>query len=342
MSIKLTQYSKGSGCGCKIDNHVLHQIISDLNLTENSLLKLGNNEDAAIYPLNNEQYLLSTTDFFTPIVNDAFDFGRVAAVNALSDIYAMGGKPMMALSVLGWPVGKIEFDVAKEILRGAKEICTEAGIQILGGHSIESTEPIFGLMVNGSVLKQHLKLNSGAKPGDLIYLTKPIGAGILAAAHKRDLLDENLYPTFINYLTKLNSFGAIAGELPYVNALTDVTGFGLIGHLSEVCKSSNTGAELYFNNIKLYDGVKEMINQFVYPEITTKNYNNYKDVFFGFKDLDFIPLCDPQTSGGLLIFVDTVYKDEFEKVLADNGLNEFSKPIGKITDQNSVNIEVKY
>jgi selenide,water dikinase len=342
MSIRLTEYSKGSGCGCKIDSALLSQIISDLELGFNNDVKTGINEDASVLKINDDLFLITSTDFFTPIVNHPLDFGSIAAANALSDIYAMGATPSMALSILGWPVSKISVDHAKDVLKGADNVCARANINILGGHSIETPEPFFGLVVNGFATASQLKLNSGAKPGDLIYLTKPIGSGILAAALKRDLLDSDLNLHLVKNLSRLNSFGSIAGNMEGVSAMTDVTGFGLIGHLNEVCLSSAVGAVINYNKIKFLNGVEDFMKQLIYPEITTRNYNNYRDCFFGFKDIDLLTLCDPQTSGGLLIFVNPLIEKEFEKAMIGNGLSAFTTPIGYVNSDPLQRIEIIY
>jgi selenide,water dikinase len=342
MSIKLTEYSKGSGCGCKIDSALLSQIIGDINIGLNSPVKVGLNEDASILKIADDLFLISSTDFFTPIVNNPLDFGSIAAANALSDIYAMGATPSMALSILGWPLSKISIDHAKTVLKGAENVCARANINIMGGHSIETSEPIFGLVVNGFATASQLKLNSGAKPGDLIYLTKPIGSGILASALKRDLLDNDLNFHLVMNLISLNSFGSIAGNMEGVTAMTDVTGFGLIGHLNEVCYNSGVGAVINYNSIKFLKGVEDFMKQLIYPEITTRNFNNYKDCFFGFKDLDLLTLCDPQTSGGLLIFLNPAYQAEFEKAMIEKGLNAFTTPIGYVNSDPLQRIEIIY
>lgn len=306
MDNQLTKYSKGSGCGCKLSPKVLAEIIRPTQLEPlfNQLL-VGNhtNDDAAVWDLQNGTSLISTVDFFTPIVNDAFAFGQIAAANALSDVYAMGGKPVMATAILGWPVGKLPLEGAQQVLEGARNICIQAGIPIAGGHSIETTEPLFGLSVNGLVSTSSIKRNTGAKAGDFLFVTKPIGIGILAAAHKRGIILPEHDEALVAVATQLNLLGEKLGDVQGVNALTDITGFGLLGHLVEVCKGSNMGAELYVNQVPLIDGIQQYLDQFCYPDATTTNYNAYKDVADGLNGLEFMYLCDPQTSGGLLVSV---------------------------------------
>lgn len=317
--IKLTQYSKSAGCGCKIAPEALQQILKGLQTIPDKKLLVGNesNDDAAVYDLGNGQCVISTTDFFMPIVDDAFDFGKVAATNAISDVYAMGGTPLMAIAILGWPIEKLAPAEAQRVLQGAIDICHKAGIPLAGGHSIDNQEPLFGLAVTGIVDQKHLKKNNTCQEGDLLYLTKPIGSGILATALKRGLLEGSLYPVLIENMTSLNNFGATCGKLPYVHAMTDVTGFGLLGHLNEMTDDSAISVKLDVDKIPLLDGVKELASQFIYPDNTTRNYNAVKEIVKWLGGLEFIPLCDPQTSGGLLIAIDSQYKSDFEKAASD-------------------------
>ena len=225
--IRLTQFAHGAGCGCKISPQVLETILAGNKPDIFGNLLVGNkgNDDAAVLKLNEHEALISTTDFFTPIVDDAFVFGQTAAANALSDVYAMGGKPILALAILGWPIDKLPASLANQVLEGARFVCAEAGIPLAGGHSIDSPEPVFGLSVNGLVKIDNMKKNNTAKAGDLIFITKPLGTGILATAAKRDLLPEKAFSSFHAQLTKLNSIGTKLGESEFVTALTDVTGF---------------------------------------------------------------------------------------------------------------------
>lgn len=319
-SVKLTQMSKASGCGCKIAPAVLQEILkSDHDFVCKELL-VGNktNDDAAVYDLGNGQCLISTTDFFMPVVDSPYDFGRVAATNSISDVYAMGGKPIMAIAILGWPTEKLGTVTAKEVLEGARKQCALAGIPLAGGHSIESTEPIFGLAVNGLVEKNHLKENSTLKEGDSIYLTKSLGTGVYSTALKREKLKEEDLKTLIDSMCELNSLGYELGKLPYVTAMTDVTGFGLLGHLLEMIGDKNVTATLEKNKIKTFKNLNTYTSQFIFPDNTTRNFNAYEKDSKGMTDLDFITYCDPQTSGGLLFTVNSSDENEFEKWLQDN------------------------
>ena len=232
--IKLTQYSHGAGCGCKISPAVLDQILhSSIKHAADPALLVGNNtrDDAAVLDLGNGTALISTTDFFMPIVDDAYDFGRIASANAISDVYAMGGKPVLAIAILGWPIDKLSPEVAQKVLEGSRSICAEAGITLAGGHSIDSPEPIFGLAVNGMVAIQHLKQNSTASAGCKLYLTKALGVGILTTAQKKGILKPEHAAIAPKSMSMLNKIGETLGRLDYVKAMTDVTGFGLLGHL---------------------------------------------------------------------------------------------------------------
>lgn len=318
--IKLTQFSKAAGCGCKISPEALQQILSGLHSTPDKNLLVGNenSDDAAVYDIGNNQCIISTTDFFMPIVDDAFDFGQIAAANSLSDVYAMGGKPIMAIAILGWPVEKIPTAEAQRVLQGAIEICKQTNIPLAGGHSIDSAEPIFGLAVTGIIHKQNIKKNNTCKEGDLLYLTKAIGSGILATALKREKLNTEHYPILLKSMTALNTFGAVCGGLDYVNAMTDVTGFGLLGHLCEMLENTKHSATIEVTKIPLLEGTAKYTAEFIYPDNTTRNYNSVKEKANGLNGLEFITLCDPQTSGGLLISVSGNKKNEFEKVLQEN------------------------
>lgn len=301
MPTRLTAFSKGGGCGCKIEPAVLSNILSQSPFTHFPNLLIGNssNDDAAVYALNDEDCLISTTDFFLPIVDSAFDFGRIAAANAISDVYAMGGQPTMALAILGWPTDILSIEDAQEVMRGAQTICAQAGIPIAGGHSIQTSEPLFGLSVNGLVKKQNLRQNNTCNAGDYIYLSKPLGLGLMANAIKHDKLSEAGYARLIELCTTLNTLGNELGKTPSVSAMTDVTGFGLLGHLSEML-GPNLGADLSLDKISVEPEAKALAQQFIYPNITTNNYNFIKDRCIGLDEIEFLWLCDPQTSGGLL------------------------------------------
>ncbi len=304
---RLTQYSKGSGCGCKVAPAVLAEILSGSKTghTIDPLLLVGNDtsDDAAVYDLGNGTALISTTDFFTPIVDDAYDYGRIAAANAISDVYAMGGRPLMAIAVMGLPVEKLPADIAREIIRGAKDTCAKAGITLAGGHTIDAPEPFFGLSVNGIVAIKDLKRNSTGKVGDVLYLTKPIGVGMMATALKRGLKTADEIRSAIEQMATLNSFGAVAPQYDYVHAMTDVTGFGLLGHLIEMCEGSGLSAQVDYGQVPLLDGVKELTAAYVYADNTMRNWKSYEAKVVGVDGESLLTLCDPQTSGGLLIAV---------------------------------------
>lgn len=337
--IRLTQYSKGGGCGCKIAPSVLQQILQT-NTTQNfPALVVGNetSDDAAVYALDKETAVISTTDFFMPIVDDAFDFGQVAAANSISDIYAMGGKPLMAIAILGWPVDKLPTETAQQVLEGARKKCNEAGIPLAGGHSIDSSDPIFGLAVTGSVLKKHLKQNNTARAGDLLFLTKPIGVGVLSTAMKRGLLKAEHYEILIRQMTTLNSTGEALGKIEDVHAVTDVTGFGLLGHLIEMAEGSGLSAEVQYAAIPRIEGVEEYLAQKTVPDATSRNWNSYSNKLKFGKGVNvmeaFNLLPDPQTNGGLLIAVDEKQADAVKELLTKAGLENFAQPIGKLVPQ---------
>lgn len=320
--IKLTQFSKGAGCGCKIAPSVLEEIIKTESRTLFTQLLVGNEtkDDAAVYDTGNGDCIISTTDFFMPIVNDAFDFGRIASANAISDVYAMGGKPVMAIAILGWPIEKLPVELAKNVIDGARVICEEAGIPLAGGHSVDSQEPIFGLSVTGTLKKEHLKRNNTVKNGDSLYLTKPLGVGVMATALKRGLLEQEDYQVLTATMTTLNKIGEQLGKQSYVHALTDVTGFGLIGHLTEMMGDSGLTAKINYKLIPHLKEVEKYTSKFIYPDSTTRNYNTYKEKVKGLDGLEFITLCDPQTSGGLLVAIDPIFEKEAEKLFAANNV----------------------
>lgn len=318
--IRLTQFSEGSGCGCKIAPAVLDSILGGMksvDLEDPSLL-VGNTskDDAAVYQVSEESAFINTVDFFTPIVDDAYDFGRIAAANALSDVYAMGGKPLFANAILSWPVEKIDPMLASEVLEGGREICREAGIPLAGGHSIAAKDPIFGLSVNGIIHPKNIKPNKGARPRDLIYITKPLGIGVLATALKRDKINPNDYTKMIHYATQINSLGADLGQLDYVHAMTDLTGFGLLGHLVEMAEGAGLTAVIEGNHLPLIDGVNEYISQFIFPDNTYRNWNAYSGKTEGITGMELVKFCDPQTNGGLMIAIDPKSQKEFESFLA--------------------------
>lgn len=332
--VKLTEYSRGAGCGCKIAPQVLREILSGASEAPGGNLIVGNSDhdDAAAYDLGNGTALISTTDFFMPIVDDAFSFGKIAAANAISDVYAMGGKPLMAVALLGWPIDKIPAAVAKEVLAGAREICRQANIPMAGGHSIDSAEPFFGLAVNGIVPINDLKKNSTAKEGDLLFLTKPIGIGILSTAQKRKVISEEDVIFLTDELCKLNQIGEQLGKISEVNAMTDVTGFGLGGHLLEMAEGSGLSIEIDYSRLGVYDNARSYLKQNILPDAVYRNWNSYgKNV-----QLDkllpameaFGLIGDPQTNGGLLIAVDPAGATKVTELLAQNNYTDFLQPIG--------------
>ncbi|MCB0487297.1 MAG: selenide, water dikinase SelD [Cyclobacteriaceae bacterium] len=324
MDIKLTQFSHGAGCGCKISPAVLETMLhSEQAKAIFPSLLVGNEskDDAAVYDLGDGTCIVSTTDFFMPIVDDPFLFGSIASVNAISDVYAMGGEPLMAIAILGWPINKIPAEVAREVLEGSRDVCKKAGIPLAGGHSIDCPEPVFGLAVTGKVRKEHLKQNNQAKAGSKLYLTKSLGIGIVTTAQKKGIVKEQHLNKAVESMLTLNSFGAVLGKLPYVNALTDVTGFGLLGHLSEVCEGSNLSADIEFGKVPTFDFLDDYIQQKSMPGGTQRNWDSYGHKVSPITDAQRVILADPQTSGGLLVSVDAEKAGEFESLAKENGLN---------------------
>lgn len=335
--IKLTQYSHGGGCGCKIAPGVLEEILhSQFAFPDNKNLLVGNHskDDAAVYDLGNGTAVISTTDFFMPIVNDPFDFGRIASANAISDVYAMGGKPIMAIAILGWPIDKLPAAVAQKVLEGSRSICAEAGIPLAGGHSIDAPEPIFGLAVTGTVDIANLKQNNTAKQGDLLFITKKLGVGIVSTAQKRELVTEEDFASLVKQLTQLNSLGEKFGKIKGVHAMTDVTGFGLLGHLTEMAEGSELTAEIFYDRLQILDGAKDYLAKKVVPGATNRNWKSVSDKvkFDGSLNQQEAVhlLADPQTNGGLLISVGEEALDEVQTILIENGYEAFKRPIGRM------------
>ncbi|MDZ4794706.1 MAG: selenide, water dikinase SelD [Bacteroidota bacterium] len=353
--IILTQYSRGAGCGCKIAPKVLDEILkSSFVIPNDSKLLVGyhSRDDAAVYDLGNGMALISTTDFFMPIVDDAFDFGRIAAANSISDVYAMGGKPLLAIAILGWPVEKLPVEVAQQLIEGGRAVCAEAGIPLAGGHSIDSQEPIFGLAVTGIVPIENLKKNNTAQEGDYLFLTKPLGVGILSTAQKRGLLKEEHLPMMIEQMATLNKVGEELGKIKGVTAMTDVTGFGLLGHLIEMAEGSGLSAEIYYDKLPIAAGVKEYIAQRIFPDATTRNWNAYSDKLkfvrkdsVGEKGVNvmeaFTLLPDPQTNGGLLVSVREESLEDIKELFRKNNLSIYNEPIGKLTVRSEKVVLVK-
>lgn len=333
--VRLTQYSSGAGCGCKIAPNVLDEILAASGATAppDARLLIGNElrDDAAAWLLEDgETILLATTDFFMPIVDDPFDFGRIAAANAISDIYAMGGRPVLALAVLGWPIDQLPPAVAREVIRGARAVCAEASITLAGGHSIDSPEPIFGLAVNGLVKRANLKANLGARPGDRLFLTKPLGIGILATAEKNGQLRPEDVGKAATSMTRLNSIGTKFAQLQSVHAMTDVTGFGLLGHLLEMCRASKVSAELDFAAIPQLGDLATYLAAGMAPGGTRRNWASYGNAIDCPDEVRRAILSDPQTSGGLLIAVDPAALAEIGAVLHSHGLAIDPRPVGTI------------
>ena len=333
-TIKLTAFAHGAGCGCKIAPAVLQDILALNNTVFPPEILVGNNtgDDAAVYDLGNGQALISTTDFFMPIVDDAFAFGQIAAANSISDVYAMGGKPIMAIAILGWPIDKLPAALANSVMEGARYTCTAAGITIAGGHTIDSPEPFFGLAVNGLITVKHIKKNSTAQAGDLLLLTKPIGVGILATALKRGLIEPAEQTVLMEQLISLNKIGEELGAIEGVHALTDITGFGLAGHLLEILNASKLSASLNYSAIPILEAAKKYALQRVIPDATYRNWNSYNTSIAFDKGVNvmeaFNILPDPQTNGGLLIALAPESLKEVQAVFYKHQLNEFINPIG--------------
>ncbi len=307
--IKLTSLSHGGGCGCKIAPALLQKILGEAQDKlpfANLLVGTETSDDAAVYRLNDQQAIIATTDFFMPIVDDPFDFGRIAATNALSDVYAMGGTPIMALAIVGMPINKLPVETIRAILQGGEAVCKAACIPLAGGHSIDSIEPIYGLVAIGIVHPDKLKKNSAAQAGDALILGKGLGVGVLAQALKKGVLSAEGYAQMIATTTQLNTVGSVLSELPAVHALTDVTGFGLLGHLLELCRGSGLAAEINFSYVPILSGALQLAQQGYGPGAIERNFESYGEV------IDFSAhienwqqrlLADPQTSGGLLVSV---------------------------------------
>ena len=308
--IRLTQYSHGGGCGCKIAPAVLREILADTPFASHMaaaypdlLVGIEHGDDAAVYRLNASQATVATTDFFMPIVDDPYEFGRIAATNALSDVYAMGGRPLFALAIVGMPIGKLPNDVIRQILAGGEAVCKAAGIPIAGGHSIDAPEPIYGLVGIGVVDPRRVKTNAGGQAGDVLILGKPLGVGIYSAALKKEALSADQYAAMIAATTQLNTAGADLAGLDSVHALTDITGFGLAGHLLEITRASKLAARVEFARLPLLPGVAELAQAGLTTGASQRNWASYgAEVSIGpLADWQQAVLTDPQTSGGLLV-----------------------------------------
>ncbi|HYC37151.1 MAG TPA: selenide, water dikinase SelD [Usitatibacter sp.] len=307
MQVRLTQFSHGGGCGCKIAPGVLEQILAKSApglVPKELLVGIETSDDAAVYQLNERQAIVATTDFFMPIVDDPFDFGAIAATNAISDVYAMGGQPLFALALVGMPVNQIPLEIIRKILQGGESVCARAGIPIAGGHTIDSVEPIYGLVAIGLVDPRNLKRNAGARVGDKLVLGKPLGVGIMSAALKKGRLDDAGYRRMIESTTRLNTPGTRLGRMEAVHALTDVTGFGLLGHCLEIAKGSGVTARIEWSRVPLLPDVLALAGEGIVTGASARNWTGYGarvDLADSLDDAQRALLTDPQTSGGLLV-----------------------------------------
>ncbi len=331
-SVALTRYSHGAGCGCKISPALLADILgrgrTAMPAFPRLLVGYDKRDDAAVYDLGDGRSVISTTDFFMPIVDDPFEFGQIAATNAISDVYAMGGTPLMAIAIFGWPIDKLEAGVAAQVIEGGREACRRAGIPLAGGHSIDAPEPIFGLAVTGEVANRHLKRNDGARPGCRLYLTKPLGIGILTTAEKKRRLRPEHARLAVEVMCRLNAAGARFARLEAVTAMTDVTGFGLLGHLLELCEGSGVRAELDYRAVPRLDGVEAYLAEGCSPGGAQRNFASYGHKLGPMDERQRQLLCDPQTSGGLLVAVAEEGEADFLAAAGQEGLE--LAPIGRL------------
>lgn len=339
--VKLTQYSHGAGCGCKISPAILSRmLVTTQPEVDDDRLIVGNKsrDDAAVYDLGDGTAIISTTDFFMPIVDDPYTFGKIAATNAISDVYAMGGDPMLAIAILGWPIDKLPPEVAREVLEGARSTCAEAGMALSGGHSIDSPEPIFGLAVTGRVSLDKLKRNDTAVAGCRLYLTKPLGVGIFSTAQKQGKLLAEHASIAPDSMTALNRIGAKLAEIRGVKAMTDVTGFGLLGHLTEMCEGSRLSAEIELDKVPVFEEAYSYISQNCIPGGTHRNWDSYGSQIRLKEESDKLILCDPQTSGGLLIAVDEDHTKEVEALFTAYGIHAVS--FGRLITKRDILVQV--
>lgn len=323
MDVKLTQYSHGAGCGCKISPEVLSSILDFAGPRMNHphlLVGNHNKDDAAVYEIDNDNVVISTTDFFMPIVDGPEAFGRISSVNAISDIYAMGGKPIMAIAILGWPINELPAEIAGRVLKGAQGACADAGIPLAGGHSIDAPEPIFGLAVTGMAKKQNVKANATAQAGAKLFLTKPLGVGIVTTAQKRGVAQDAHIEAVQLQMGNLNDVGFTLGQLEGVQAMTDVTGFGLGGHLLEMCEGSNVAAKIRFSDLPILDFLPTYLEQKTFPGGTNRNFASYGDKISELTEIQKAVICDPQTSGGLLVAVAPHQEAAFMAITRKAGL----------------------
>jgi len=330
---RLTDFSHGGGCGCKISPSVLRDIIAKSSpgiVPRDLLVGIETADDAAVYRINDRQAIVATTDFFMPIVDEPFDFGAIAAANALSDVYAMGGTPLFALAVVGMPVGRLPIDTIRRILDGGESLCAKAGVPVAGGHTIDSVEPIYGLVAIGLVDPGHVKRNRGALAGDALILGKPLGIGVYSAALKKQRLATGRYETMLAAATQLNTPGMALGPMKGVHALTDVTGFGLLGHLLEICRASAVGAKIAFERVPLLPDASAMARLGLVTGASIRNWLSYGHEIDG--DLDATEralLTDPQTSGGLLVACSPDAVDDVLRVFESDGFDQ-ATVIGRI------------
>ena len=342
-SPRLTSLSHGGGCGCKIAPGVLAEILknsSNLPIPKELLVGIETADDAAVYQLNDEQALIATTDFFMPIVDDPYDFGRIAATNAISDVYAMGGTPIMALGLVGMPISVLPLETIGAILRGGQDVCRDAGIPIAGGHTIDSVEPIYGLVVLGLVHPSRVKKNSGAKAGDVLILSKPLGVGILSAALKKEILPPEGYAQMIAITTQLNKPGIELAKMDSVHALTDITGFGLAGHTLELARGAGVQVRLDWSSMPLISGVRELAAQGFVTGASGRNWESYgAEVTLpaGFAAADQALLSDPQTSGGLLVSCSRESAAEVLAIFHTQGF-EYAAVIGEVLEGSGVSV----
>ncbi len=342
--VRLTSFSHGGGCGCKIAPGVLEKILAGLDkmpVPKELLVGIETADDAAVYQINETQAIVATTDFFMPIVDDPHDFGAIAATNAISDVYAMGGTPLFALALVGMPINSLPLEVVRGVLEGGESVCRKAGIPIAGGHTIDTVEPIYGLVAIGLVDPRKVKRNAGAKVGDKLILGKPVGVGIYSAALKKEKLDAAGYAAMIASTTQLNTPGRTLVDFPGVHALTDVTGFGLAGHLLEITKGSKVGAVLKWSDVPLHPNVTELVQQGFFTGASERNWEGYGSgvtLGAGVGEVEKTLLSDPQTSGGLLVACDAASVDAVLEVFAKEGFAS-ARVIGEVVEGAGLRVE---
>ncbi len=341
---KLTSLTHGGGCGCKISPTVLNEILSkteNIPIPPELIVGTETCDDGAVYKINDNLSIVVSTDFFMPVVDDPYNFGEISATNAISDIYAMGAKPIFSLAIVGMPVEILSTETISKILSGGSSICKKAGIPIAGGHTIDSSEPIYGLVVVGLVETKNLKKNSGSKIGDKLILGKPIGVGVYSAALKKNDLSVNLYERMIKYTTQLNSIGYDLGKLDCVNSITDITGFGLLGHSMEMALGSNKSIELFFKKIIFHDDVKQLVDKGFFTGASSRNWESIKDEIFLGSDLSYVDkilLTDPQTSGGLMVSVESNNAKEVLRMFHQQGYT--ASEVGNVIKKNKFSVMV--